>query len=65
MFADPGELAALQTAFSGPGLELEWEFPLAVGGLNADQAQGLANALNRATTATLPCRGAGARPRTA
>ena len=57
VFADPGQLAALQTAFSGPGLELGWEFPLAVGGLNADQAQGLAGALNRATTVTLSLTG--------
>ena len=57
MFADPGQLATLQTAFSGPGLELDWEFPLAVDGLNADQAQGLADALNRATTVTLPLTG--------
>jgi putative ABC transport system permease protein len=53
VFADPGQLAAMQTAFSGPGLEMNWEFPLALGGLDADQAQGLAAALNRATTATL------------
>ena len=32
---------------------MNWEFPLALGSLNADQAQGLANALNRATTVTL------------
>ena len=53
VFADPGQLAPMQTAFAGPGLEMNWEFPLAVGNLNADQAQGLANALNRATTVTL------------
>jgi putative ABC transport system permease protein len=53
VFADPGQLAAMQTAFTGPGLEMNWEFPLAVSNLNADQAQGLANALNRATTVTL------------
>ena len=53
VFADPGQLAAMQTAFTGPGLEMNWEFPLAVGALSADQAQGLANALNRATTVTL------------
>jgi putative ABC transport system permease protein len=53
VFADPDQLAAMQTAFTGPGLEMNWEFPLAIGGLNADQAQGLANALNRATTVTL------------
>jgi putative ABC transport system permease protein len=53
VFADPGQLAAMQTAFTGPGLELYWEFPLAVSGLSADQAQGLAGSLNRATTVTI------------
>ena len=53
MFADPGQLGAMQTAFTGPGLEMNWEFPLAISSLSADQAQGLANALNRATTVTL------------
>ena len=53
VLADPGQLAAMQTAFTGPGLEMNWEFPLAVGTLSADQAQGLASALNRATTVTL------------
>jgi putative ABC transport system permease protein len=52
VIADPGQLAAMQNAFSGPGMELWWEFPLAVGAVNADQAQGLADALNRATTLT-------------
>ena len=52
VIADPGQLAAMQDAFGGPGLELWWEFPLAVGGVNADQAQGLADALNRATALT-------------
>jgi putative ABC transport system permease protein len=53
VFADPGQLGAMQTAFTGPGLEMNWEFPLAISSLSADQAQGLANALNRATTVTL------------
>jgi putative ABC transport system permease protein len=53
VFVDPGQLGAMQSAFTGPGLEMNWEFPLALGSLNADQAQGLANALNRATTVTL------------
>jgi putative ABC transport system permease protein len=53
VFADPGQLGAMQTAFTGPGLEMSWEFPLALSALNADQAQALANSLNRATTATL------------
>jgi len=49
--ADPGQLAAVQSAFcpavsSGcDPMRLEWEFPVAVGQVNADQAQALANAL--------------------
>ena len=57
VFADPGQLAAMQDAFGGPGMDLNWEFPLAVGGLTADQVQGLANALNRAATVTPPLTG--------
>ena len=57
VFADPGQLAAMQDAFSGPGMELNWEFPLAVGGVTADQAQGLDNALNRAATMPLALTG--------
>ena len=57
VFADPGQLAAMQAAFGGPGMELNWEFPLEVGGVNADQAQGLQNALNRATATPLPLTG--------
>jgi putative ABC transport system permease protein len=52
LLADPDQLAEIQNAFLGSGLEMEWEFPLAVGGLNADQAQGLYDALNRATRVT-------------
>ncbi len=52
LLADPDQLAEIQNAFLAPGLEMEWEFPLAVGGLNADQAQGLYDALNRATRVT-------------
>ena len=40
-----------------------WEFPLAIGGLNADQVQGLA-ILNRATTVTLGLTGRLSRART-
>ena len=57
VFADPGQLAAMQDAFSGPGMDLSWEYPLTVGGVNADQVQGLANALNRAATVPLPLTG--------
>jgi putative ABC transport system permease protein len=46
VIADPGQLAAMQNAFSGPGMEISFEYPLDVSGVNADQAQGLYNALN-------------------
>src|SRR5580698_7844844 len=52
VFADPGQLAAMQAAFSGPGLLANWEFPLDVGSVNADQAQGLYDILNHSVTAT-------------
>ena len=50
VFADPDQLAAMQNTFNGPGMELSWEFPLDPSKVTADQAQGLDNALNRATT---------------
>ena len=49
VIADPDQFAAMQYAFGGE-LEMIWEFPLSVGGVNADAAQGLYDALNRATT---------------
>jgi putative ABC transport system permease protein len=58
VFADPDQLAPMQTAFNGPGMELNWEFPLSVGTVTANQAQGLANALNRAVTVTPTLTGA-------
>jgi putative ABC transport system permease protein len=58
VIADPDQLAAMQDIFSGAGLEVNWEFPLAVGGVNADAAQGYYGALNRATTAAPTLTGA-------
>ena len=49
--ADPGQLAAVQSAFCPAvnngcdNMQLEWEFPVAVDQVNADQAQAFANAL--------------------
>jgi hypothetical protein len=49
--ADPGQLTAVQAAFcpavSGvcDSMQLEWQFPVAVGQVNADQAQAFSNAL--------------------
>jgi putative ABC transport system permease protein len=52
VFADPDQLAAMQKVFIGGDLELNWEFPLTLASVNADQVQGLVGALNRAVTAT-------------
>ena len=52
VIADPDQFSAFRTAFSGTGLALQLEFPLTIGGVNADQVQGLYNALNRATAVT-------------
>ena len=52
VFADPGQLIAMQNAFIGSGVEMEWEFPLTVGGVNAGQVQGLYDDLNRASATT-------------
>ena len=48
VLADPGALAAVQNIFGLQGLAMEWEFPLRLGGVNADQVQGLADDLTRA-----------------
>jgi putative ABC transport system permease protein len=47
VIADPDQLVAMEDAFGD--LEMNWEFPVAVGGVSADAAQGLYDALNRAT----------------
>jgi len=58
VIAVPDQLAAIQNAFGGVGLEMSWEFPLDVSRVNADQAQGLYQALNRAVTSTPTLSGA-------
>ena len=58
VIADPDQFGAIQGAFGGTGLSLQLEFPLDVGGVNADQAQGVYNALNRATAVTPTLTGA-------
>jgi putative ABC transport system permease protein len=50
-FADPGQLGAMQAAFSHVAMTLNWLFPVAVGGVTADQAPGLSADLNRVVTA--------------
>ena len=58
VIADPDQFGVFQGAFGGTGLALQLEFPLNAGGMNADQAQGLYNALNRATAVTPTLTGA-------
>lgn len=58
VIADPDQFGAFQGAFGGTGLALQLEFPLTIGGVNADQVHGLYNALNRATAVTPTLTGA-------
>jgi putative ABC transport system permease protein len=50
VFADPDQLATMQHLFRISGT-LQWEFPLALGNVNADQAQALYNHLNNVSAA--------------
>jgi len=52
VFADPDQFGAIQSAFSATGLALQLEYPVNLGGVNADQVQGVYAALNRATAVT-------------
>ena len=50
VFADPDQFVAMQSAFGSSSIDLQWVYPLAVGGVDADGAQELLNDLNRAST---------------
>jgi len=50
LVADPDQFGAIQQILGSGGLGLQWEFPLQVGGVSADQAPGLYRSLNRAAT---------------
>lgn len=52
VFVGPAETGQLQQVLSGPGITLQWQFPVTLGSTNANQAQALSTALNRATTVT-------------
>jgi putative ABC transport system permease protein len=52
VIVDPDQLAAMQNVLGTTGLELQWEYPLALGALTADQAPGLADDLARAAAVT-------------
>ena len=57
VIADPSQLGAIQQAFGSSGLSINWEYPLGLTHVNADQAQVLYQALSRATTAAPPLTG--------
>ena len=57
VFADPGEFAQMQTVFGLLPMELQWEFPLSLGGLQADQVPALEHSLNHAAGAAVPMSG--------
>ena len=50
LIADPDQFGAMQRILVNGGLGLQWEFPLGLGAVSADQVQGLDRALNRAAT---------------
>jgi putative ABC transport system permease protein len=49
VFADPDQLVAMQNALGSSSIDIQWTYPLAVGGINADGAQTLLADLNRAS----------------
>ena len=54
VFADPYEFTGMQTAFALLPMQLQWEFPLSLGGLQADQVPALADSLNHVEAASVP-----------
>ena len=50
VFADPDQLVAMQNALGSSSIDMQWLYPLAVGGVGADGAQALLDDLNRAST---------------
>ena len=53
VFADPDQFVAMQNALGSSNIDIQWVYPLAVGGVGADGAQGLLDNLNRASTVPL------------
>jgi putative ABC transport system permease protein len=57
VFADPGEFSAMQTIFGLLPMQLTWEFPLSLGGLQADQVPDLEHSLNHVQGAAVTMTG--------
>jgi putative ABC transport system permease protein len=53
VFMDPDQLVAMQEALGSSAIDMQWLYPLAVGGVDADGAQALLHNLNRATSVPL------------
>jgi len=50
VFTDPDQLVAMQEVLGSSAIDMQWLYPLAVGGVDADGVQALLDNLNRATT---------------
>ncbi len=50
IFADPDQLVAMQKTLGSSAIDMQWLYPLAVGGVDADGVQALLDNLNRAST---------------
>jgi putative ABC transport system permease protein len=57
VFADPGEFAAMQATFGLLPMQLTWEFPLSLAGLQADQVPDLEHSLNHVQGAAVTMSG--------
>jgi putative ABC transport system permease protein len=58
IFADPDQLVAMQNALASSSIDMQWVYPLALGGVSADGAQALLDNLNRASSVPLGLTGA-------
>jgi putative ABC transport system permease protein len=50
LFMDPDQLVAMQRALGSSAIDMQWLYPLAVGGVSADRAQALLDNLDRASS---------------
>jgi putative ABC transport system permease protein len=53
IFADPDQFVAVQNSLGSSSIDIQWVYPLAVGGLSADGTQALLDDLNRADAVPL------------
>jgi putative ABC transport system permease protein len=58
IFADPDQFVAMQNALGSSSMDIQWVYPLGVGGVGADGAPALLDNLNRAITVPVGLTGA-------